>query len=73
MPKGNPAGYASKTGRDHPAAGRAPGGGGSGRGKFGREVIRQSVPRGTKPPNMGRDHAASNVPEEKKSNPLWDL
>lgn len=71
MPEGKP--YSYKTGRDHPAAGRAPRGGGSGRGAFGRDVVKARVPRGTKPPKMGRDHPASAVPEEKTGNPLGDL
>ena len=53
MPSGNPGGY--KTGRDHPAAGRAPSGGGSGRTPYGRDVIKQSVPRGTKPAEQPRN------------------
>ena len=63
MPKGNPQGY--KTGRDHPAAGRAPGGG-KPRSSFGRDVYTQSVPRGKKPPRMGRDHPAAQDPLEVK-------
>ena len=62
-----------KTGRDHPAAGRAPGGGGSGRTPFGREVYKQSVPRGKKPGNMGRDHPAAAVPEERTGDPRGEL
>lgn len=57
MPKGKP--YSYKTGRDHPSVGRAPTGGGAGRGPFGRDTVKASVPRGSKPPRMGRDHPAS--------------
>jgi len=66
-------------GRDHPASQPVPSSGeGGGRSPFGRDF-----PHTGKPPSgggmpvdtgaSGRDHPASKIPEEKKSNPLGTL